>query len=117
MNQKEQEHCKRQAITAIIALSKGHQGTLECLTGLLVTELKRTLSAIFIIQALRKAQVVGKPIYTLFNDICDRNYEKMAHVCIVAPPDLLHIACIANEGQGSIILAQYVNTYQSCEKS
>ena len=97
---------------ALARLSEGNPGALSFLMQLLqpeVGEEKRTkiLDLIESIPSLR-----GTNIYVLWSDLCERNTDKVYHLCKNCPPEILEDACSRQDYSGRKLVKEYLEDYE-----
>ena len=89
-------------IEKIMEWSEGNPGAGTCLLGL-----KNNIHQFTIIDTLEKLNIKGVDIYIFWNDLCDKDYDLMTHLCQHTPPDLLKNACSREDYSGKALIKDY----------
>lgn len=90
----------------LIEWSRGHQGALDFLLGLMYHS-RETFVIIF--NKLQEAtNIRGEAIYDLFDKLCDRDYAKVKQLCRTCPTETLVTACMKPDEFGKSLIAEYL---------
>lgn len=89
----------------ILQLAKGNPGALSCLLGM------RNLNpfqGLVILDVVENLNIVGSDLYVLWSDLCNKDYNLMAHLCIEVPGHILKDASSRQDYSGIELLKQYI---------
>jgi len=90
----------------IIELSKGNPGAMRFLISLASPD--NLLQATVIIPKLEETSIRGTDMYVLWNDLCDRDVDKVYNLCINCPIMILEDACSRQDRSGKELVKEYL---------
>lgn len=91
----------------IVRLSDGNSGALNFLCKLFALEDDEKLSH-FIISKIICMGINGTDVYILYNDLGERDINKVYHICDRVPSEVLKDACSKQDRSGVLLIKPYM---------
>ena len=99
----------------ILRFSKGNPGAMNCLMGMLKGDIENSIAGLTIIPILAEYQIMGTDLYVFWSDLCNKDYQLMAHLCEIVPKETLILACSKQDYSGRVMVEKYAATFNPLE--